>query len=45
MKKKFEEPVLEIIQFSAEEIMTASTALLNDNLGIVDWKNYSESEQ
>lgn len=44
MKKQFEEPILEIIQFSAEDIMTASTALLDDNLGIVDWKNYSQSE-
>ncbi len=44
MKKQFEEPILEIIQFSVEDIMSASTALLDDNLGIVDWKNYSQSE-
>lgn len=44
MKKQFEEPILEIIQFSVEDIMSASTALLDDNLGIVDWKKYSQSE-
>lgn len=44
MKKQFEEPILEIIQFSMEDIMSASTALLDDNLGIVDWKEYGKTE-
>lgn len=37
MKKQFEEPVLEIVRFSAEDIMTVSSTELKDNLGLIDW--------
>ncbi len=37
MKKKFEEPILEIIIFSNEDVMTTSTTNINDNWGVEDW--------
>ena len=37
MKKQFEEPILEIIQFSAEDVMTTSVVLQGDDWGDVDW--------
>ena len=44
MKKQFEEPILEIIQFSSEDIMSTSTAVLKDNLGLIDWADEGEQE-
>lgn len=37
MKKPFKEPILEIIQFSTEDILTASVTLQGDDWGDVDW--------
>lgn len=37
MKKQFEEPILEIVQFSTEDILTASVTLQGDDWGDVDW--------
>ena len=37
MKKQFEEPVLEVILFSVEDIMTTSAALQGEDWGDVDW--------
>lgn len=37
MMKQFEEPTLEIIQFSTEDILTVSSTELKNNLGLIDW--------
>lgn len=39
MKKQFEDPIMEIIKFTAEDVMTLSTAILRDDeLGIYELK-------